>query len=259
LRFTRDGPAKGAGVTQTTDGPMSESRRHEPSPLDARDDLIELAERYEQVAALDPIADRDALRASLGPRVPPGVQAFLDADEMAGALLAVDAWARYLGHALIDASDVELPDQTPPRLRVIAAGLGVLLEDERARLDILDELAGHLKVMRRLARRAQRNIRTGIACQDPTCRGQLTAPVGGPDRHDDALACDRCHRRVPFTVWSGWPRARITYVTVEHAARLVGTTAAAVKQRASRGRWRRVGTGRDVRYHVDDVRGSVAG
>lgn len=247
-------------MTQTTPGPMSESAGHDRSALDVRDGVLELAERYEQVAALDPLEVAEGLRASLGPRVPPGVQTFLDADEIAEALATVDRFARFAGHALVDALDaLVLPDPTPARLRAIAADVGVLLDDARLGLDLDDEVRDLLRLMRRLARRAQRNIRTGIACQDPTCRGQLTAPVGGPDRHDDALACDRCGRRVPFTVWSGWPRARVTYVTVEHAARLAGTTVVAVKQRASRQHWRRIGTGRDVRYHVEDVRGSMAG
>ena len=62
---------------------------------------------------------------------------------------------------------------------------------------------------------------------------------------------------VPHAVWSSWPRARVRYITVAHAAKMLETTEAGVKMRASRGKWRRVGTGRDVRYDVDDVRAAA--
>lgn len=231
---------------------------HKRSLAHTRDDVGELAERYEFVAALDPIGDRETVRATLGPRVPPGAQEILDADEIAVALAHVESWATYLARVLVDELDLSVPDGTPARLRLVALHVEMFVGGDLLGLAFADELAAELRTMRRLARRSQRQIRTGIACQIPTCHGRYTAPVGGPDRHDDQLECDRCHHRVPYSVWSTWPRARITYVTVEHAARITGTTVAAVKQRASRGHWRRVGTGRDVRYLIDDVRQSTA-
>jgi len=97
-----------------------------------------------------------------------------------------------------------------------------------------------------------------MPCSDPTCTGQYVADlprVGKPTAGD--ITCDRCKHRVPHSVWSSWPRARVEWVTVEHAARIAGVSVGAVKMRASRLRWRRQGTGREVRYHVDDVRGEV--
>jgi hypothetical protein len=46
----------------------------------------------------------------------------------------------------------------------------------------------------------------------------------------------------------------VRWITIEHAARLLDTTVPAVRMRASRMHWHRVGTGRDVRYSVEDVR-----
>jgi len=66
---------------------------------------------------------------------------------------------------------------------------------------------------------------------------------------------DRCAARVPWDTWRRWPRARVKYITVEHAARLLATTKVGVRLRASRGNWRRIGAGRTRRYHVDDVPG----
>lgn len=237
---------------------MSDDQPTETTLAGLRDDLTELAERYVFVAALDPVDDRETIRATLGPRVPPGAQEILDADEILVALSTVDGFASFLGRLLVDETDVEIPEKTPARLRLAADRVDLIAADVWLAHDLDDELREHLRLLRRLARRTTRQIRTGIACSRPTCRGRYTAPVGGPDRHDDALECDRCHHRVPYSVWSSWPRARITYVTVEHAARIASTTVAAIKQRASRGHWRRVGTGRDVRYHVDDVRQGIA-
>lgn len=223
--------------------------------LNARDDLRELADRYETVAALEPTPDphRGGLRAVPGPRVPPGLEPLLDADELSCAITAVSEWAEFLTHVLVDEADATDPGSVTARLRAAADHAGHFTDhpDEFLAIAVRDDLRHHLKVMRRLAARGTSYVRTGMSCQDPTCPGHYVCPLGS----DDALECSRCRHRVPYVVWSAWPRTRITYVTVEHAARIAGTTVAGVKMRASRGGWRKVGTGRDVRYHVDDVRG----
>ena len=237
------------------------------SALDTRDDLRELAEHYETVASLDLTPDPSGVRGVPGSRVPPGAQAVLDEDEVGRVVGEIDAWAEFLVHVLADekATTATIAGTyiagTGLRLRLVGEHAAHFLDhdDEMLRLAFADDLHEHLKAMRRLSKRALRFVRTGMGCQDPTCTGQYVADlprVGKPTAGD--ITCDRCKHKVPHSVWSSWPRARVEWVTVEHAATIAGTTVAAVKMRASRLKWRRQGTGREVRYHVDDVRGEVA-
>lgn len=229
--------------------------------LNARDDLLELAERYETVKSLDLTPAPAVGRTAPGSRLPPGMQEVLDQDEILQAVTAVDEWAEFLAHVIADEREVSMPDATPARLREVAKHIAHLIghEDEMLALSVADDLHTHLKAIRRLCGRAVRRVRTGVRCQMVTCSGYYVSPLGAVgDRHDDALECDKCKHRVPHSVWSSWPKARVKYVTVEHAANMVNTTVAAIKMRAARAKWRRVGTGRDVRYHVDDVRGESA-
>lgn len=229
-----------------------------PSALNTRDDLRELAERYETVAALDltPDPSENVRHAAPGSRVPPGAQEILDADEIARALHEVDDWAEFLAHVLVDECELTVPDATPARLRLAGEHAAYFIEhaDEMLALAFMDDLHDGLRAMRRLSGRGVRRVRTGMRCQRLGCRGQLVSPLGGDDRKDDALVCDHCAERIEYVVWSHWPRARVQWITVEHAAKMLATSAAAVHVRASRGKWRKVGTGRDVRYSVDDVR-----
>ena len=231
------------------------------SALDTRDDLRELAEHYETVASLDLTPDPSGVRGVPGSRVPPGAQAILDEDEVGRVVGEVDAWAEFLVHVLADEQDARTGPTTVARLRHVGEWADHFLshDDELLRLAFTDDLHEHLKAMRRLSKRALRFVRTGTPCQDPTCTGQYVADlprVGKPTAGD--ITCDRCKHKVPHSVWSSWPRARVEWVTVEHAARIAGVGVGAVKMRASRLKWRRQGTGREVRYHVDDVRGEVA-
>lgn len=231
--------------------------------LNLRDDLLETAERYETVAALDtttPTSEPAGGRTPPGSRVPPGMQAVLDEDELTTTLAAVDDWARFLVQVLLDETDMPTaPHHTPARLRRAAEHAAHFTDhdDEMLALAVRDDARHHLRALRRLSKRGTRRVRTGMTCQRYGCDGPLVSPLGGPDRTSDALVCEVCAHEVPFSVWSSWPRARVQFVTVEHAARLCGTTVQAVKMRASRGKWRKVGTGRDVRYHVEDVRAAA--
>lgn len=225
--------------------------------LALRDDLLEIAERYETVAALDLTAQpaTEGSRAKPGSRVPPGMQVVLDADEIGRVLTAVDDWVEFLAHVIAEECDVAMPDLTPARLRTVAEHAAHLAghEDEMLTLSVEDDAHEHRTALRRLAGRGVRRIRTGHRCQVGTCGGYLVSSLG--ERTDAALVCDKDPgHQVPHSVWSHWPHARVQYVTVEHAARMLGTTVAAAKMRASRGKWRRVGTGADVRYSVEDVR-----
>ena len=235
------------------------------SALDLRDDLLDLAERYEVVVALDLTnASLDRLmRTPPGSRVPPGMQEIMDDDEVQRAVAAIDDWAEFLAHVLADELDVAAPNSTTTaRLRLAAHHSEHFAtidysENGLLALAVQDDLRDHLRAMRRIAGRSVRRVRTGVHCHIG-CGGQYVSPLGvSEDRHESSIRCDRCGHEVPFATWSAWPRARVMYVTVEHAARMAGTTVAAIKMRASRQKWRRIGTGADVRYHVEDVRGDV--
>lgn len=228
--------------------------------LDLRDDLLELADLVEQVVSLPPVA-REPGRTVPGSRVPPGAEELLEADEVDRAMAEVDSWAQFVHHVVVDEDGGAPAETTPARLRVAAEHAEYLAAhpDELLALAVVDEAGDHLRAVRRLARRGERRVRTGHACTRPGCRGHLVSPLGaGGDRRDDALVCDRCSTRVPYSVWSSWPRAKVQWITPDHAARLLGTSYVGVRLRASRGRWRRIGTGRSVRYLVDDVLGVEA-
>lgn len=226
----------------------------DPSPLDARDDLRELADRYETVAALDltPDPSEQVRHAAPGSRVPPGAQEILDADEISRALAEVDDWAEFLAHVLLDEREVLDAGSTPGRLRAAGEHAAHFLghADEMLALAFDDELHEHLRSLRRLSRRKVKHIRTHHRCVRSVCNGRLVSTVG--EGADAALRCDECGDVVPYIVWSAWPK-RVTYITPEHAAKRLGCTLAAVYIKASRGKWHKVGTGRDVRYLVADV------
>jgi hypothetical protein len=242
---------------------MTADQREQRTAYGLRDQFREVADLLETVAAIEPTAEPGGgVRSVPGSRLPPGMREILDADEVTTAIDALSEWAEFCVHILLDEADVPaIPDATPARLRLAGEHAAHFLhhDDELLALTIQDDLHEHLKIMRRLARRGTRVVQTGMRCQVVTCSGRLVSPLGRPgsDRHDADLHCDKCGAVVPHIVWSAWPKARVTYVTVEHAAKIAGTTVDAVKRRASRGKWRRVGTGRDVRYHVDDVRGDT--
>lgn len=226
-----------------------------PSSLDARDDMRELADRYEQVAALElPLPSSGG---GIGARLPQGAQSVLDADEVTRTLSLVDSTVFHWCMVLLDAEQIDdVPDLTPARSRLVGERTDWLLhhEGERFALDFTDDLREVLHRARHLALRGDRKVLTGMRCPHIECKGQLYSPLGTGDRQDNELHCTRCSKTVPFITWSRWPRARVKFITVEHAARLLGTTVPAVKMRASRMKWHRIGTGRDVRYLVDDVR-----
>lgn len=226
------------------------------SHLDARDDLREMAELYETIASLDLTPEPGGAHGVPGSRVPPGMQEILDADEVTGGLRAVDAAAEFWTHVLVDERGATDPGLTPARLRMVGEHVGHFIdhEDELFALSFVDDSRDHLRALRKLAQRGQRHVRTGMQCQDPVCAGHYVAALGATK--EGAIECDRCRHRVEYQVWSSWPRARVTYITVEHAAKVAGCEISAVKTRASRGKWRRTGEGRDVRYHIDDVRGA---
>jgi hypothetical protein len=231
--------------------------------LNARDDLLELARTYETVAALD-LSAASGVVGHVAPasRVPPGMQQLLDAEEIAEELKAVDRWAEFFAHVAVDELQVTMPDATSARLRAIAehAGHFVGQDDERLAADFRHDVAHWLRRLKYLVDRDAKRIQTGVRCKHPTCKGSYISPLGsGGNRNDAALECDRCHDKVPYAVWSSWPKARVKYITAKHAARILHTTIGAVWVRAKRQKWRRIGTGRDVRYLVDDVQASASG
>jgi len=241
---------------------VSEPREATPDRL--RDQFIELAERYETIAALDTTAKptEQLMHTPPGSRVPPGMQEILDVDEHTRVITAVDDWAEFLAHVLADELDLAAPSPTTPgRLRLAgqnADHFTMLDEDDHGlmALAVQDDIYEHLNALRRLAGRSIRRVRTGHHCQDHACQGQYVSPLGASDdRHQDALECSKCGHQVPYAVWSRWPTARVQYVTIERASDLLGiTNLNTVRSKARRGKWRRIGTAKDMRYHIEDIR-----
>lgn len=219
--------------------------------------LNEAATTYETLAALPPTASPIGARrpGKPGSKVPPGVNEILDAEEYTTTITAVDDWAEYLAHHLLDIEPGigRVPDSTPGRLRLGARWTDKLEQepDLLARYAFKFDAVEHLKMLRRLVRRNNRIVRTRSACLNITCKGTYEAVIDGPDLDGD-LVCSHCKDRVPAEQWSRWG-ARSQWVTVEHAANMLGISETAVRQRASRGNWRRRGEGREVRYRTEDV------
>lgn len=223
--------------------------------------LDETATLYETVAALSPTEHVPTARARAIAQSapPPGVLDVLDDDELHRAITAIDDWALFLAHVLLDERDGlgTIPPSTPGRLR-LASRWAEHFEDHpdvHLRYAIGLDAREHLRTLRRLSKRGTRLVRTDSACLDVTCGGQYVATIAGADVTDE-LVCDRCGQRVPPEQWQRWG-SRAVWVTPEHAARLLGCTVQAVWQRASRERWRRTGRGRDTRYHREDVTGKA--
>jgi len=217
--------------------------------------LDETADTYETVAALAPTVERITGKTAggkPGSRMPPGMAEVLDVDEYQRAVDDVDSWALYIAHHLLDTVPGigSVPDSTPGRLR-LAARWADRLENEpdvMARYAFASDARDHLATMRRLARRGTRRVRTHSACLDVTCRGEYIAEITGAGD----LVCSSCGEKVPQEQWERWG-TRTEWVTVEHAANMLGISAQAVRQRASRGGWRRRGEGREVKYWAEDV------
>jgi ribosomal protein S27E len=229
-------------------------------PLDVV--LTETAELYETVASLPAVVERAGAKVPSvpGSRMPPGMAEVLDVDEHQRALTELDDWALYVAHHLLDVEPGigSVPDSTPGRLRLAARWAGTLSTDpdEFARYDFELVARDHLVTMRRLSRRGTRSVPT-TACLDVSCDGTYVATIAGADASDE-IRCARCGDVVPRETWERWG-ARSEWVSVERAAGMLGVSVAATKMRASRGKWRRTGTGRDVRYLAEDVRGETSG
>lgn len=225
--------------------------------LNARDDLLMLATLYEDTLAIDLLLAGSG-GSGVGPRTPPGARLALNVDELLRARADVDDWIGYCTSIVAsDVDDHDEPELTPARLRYVGEHADVMLEqDEPAAVVYFKrQLQHHLRVFRGLSQRGERRVPTGFECQRPGCGGQLVSNLGGVDGTDSALRCEECGREVPMLVWQHWPRAQEKFVTPEHAARLLGIPVSTVRVHAHRRKWRRVGTGRDVRYLLDDVWG----
>lgn len=223
--------------------------------------LNETADTYETLATLPPVAPETGGRRSgkPGSKVPPGVTEILNVEEHERAITAVDNWSLYLAHHLLDIEPGigRISDTTPGRLRLAARWTDKLENepDTFARYAFTYDAVEHLKTLRRLVRRNNRVVRTGSTCLNITCRGQYETIVDGPDTDGD-LVCPSCKDRVPSSQWSRWG-SLTQWVTVTHAARMLGITETATRQRAKREQWRRRNEGREVRYRTEDVTGQI--
>ncbi len=193
----------------------------------------------------------ERVRTVPGPRVPPGMAAILHEDATTRALdeagrLHGDVWG-----VIRDAADERGLDVLPD-VRTIAGAQLVIDDDELSAYGLWDDVVACIAALGSVVRRYERVIQTGHRCLDFACRGHYVVPAR-EGRASEALVCDRCGDTVGYDVWSRWPRARVVWLTPEHAAKRLGRTVGTVRVRAHRERWRKVGTGRQVRYHVDDV------
>lgn len=224
--------------------------------------LDDMAETYELVAALPPVLSETGARrpGKPGSRVPPGVSEILDVEEYDRTVTEVDSWAEFVVHVLIDEEPGigKVSDSTPGRLRLAARWADKIENhpDEMLRYALGYDAVEHLKALRRLARRHNRTVRTGSACLRITCKGQYEAVIDGPELDGD-LVCSVCGDRVPPERWHQWS-SRSEWVTVAHAARMLGISENAARIRAHREQWRRTGTGRDVRYATEDVQAGAS-
>ena len=231
--------------------------------LPLSDVLDETATTYETVAALPSVVDRVATARNSGKpssQPPPGAGDLLDMDEYHRGLHAVDDWALFLAHLLVD--EVEglgsVPDSTPGRLR-LAARWSDRLEthgDAHLRYAIGLDAREHLATLRRLSKRGTRVVRTKSACLDVACRGEYVATIAGAEVDGD-LVCSGCGTHIPRDQWERWG-AQAEWITPQRAANMLGISMPAVWQRASREGWRRSGTHRATRYHSDDVSASMS-
>lgn len=235
-----------------------------PDAMPLADVLDETATVYETVAALPSVVPRvDAARMSGKPSStpPPGAGDLLDADEYDRAVSAVDEWALFLAHVLVD--EVEglgsVPPSTPGRLRLASRWAEHLEhhDDLMLRYAVGLDAREHLVTLRRLARRGTRVVRTTSPCMDVTCRGSYTATIAGPGESDD-LVCSGCGSRVPAEQWQRWG-ARREWVTPARAATMLGIPVSTVRVWAHRYGWERQGTGREVRYLTSDVHRTASG
>jgi hypothetical protein len=221
--------------------------------------LDETATLYETVAALPSVVERvRAARSSgkPGSQPPPGAGDLLDMDEYHRALHAVDEWALFLAHMLVD--EIEgigsVPASTPGRLRLASRWSEHLEQhaDAHLRYAIGLDAREHLAVMRRMSKRGTRVVKTTSPCMDVACRGEYLATIAGPGTSDD-LACSKCGARVPQEQWERWG-SRTEWVTPARVASMLSIPVSTVRVWAHRYAWDRQGTGREVKYLAADVR-----
>ncbi|WP_131104039.1 helix-turn-helix domain-containing protein [Ornithinimicrobium sufpigmenti] len=222
--------------------------------------LDETATLYETVAALPAVFERLITARPTGKpgsQPPPGAADLLDADEWGSAITAVDDWALFLAHVLLDELDGlgAIPHSTPGRLRLASRWTDHLEHhpDAHLRYAIGLDAREHLATLRRLSKRGTRTVRTNSPCLDVACTGEYVATIAGPDLADGDLTCSRCGSTVPREQWERWG-SRTEWVTPARAASMLGIPVSTVRVWAHRYRWARQGTGRDVRYRTSDVR-----
>ena len=227
--------------------------------LPLTDVLAETATLYETVAALPAVVEKveAARRSRGGAALPPGMGDILDADEWGSAVAAVDEWALFLAHVLVDEVDGlgAVPDSTPGRLRLASrwAEHFERHDDAHLRYAIGLDAREHLVALRRLSKRGTRVVKTHSLCLDVACRGTYAATLTGSQAKPGDLVCSHCGGTVPQEQWEKWG-ARKEWITPARAASMLGVKVGTVRVWAHRYGWDRQGTGRDVRYLAADVR-----
>lgn len=228
--------------------------------LPLTDVLAETATLYETVAALPAVVERVQVARHSGKpssQPPPGAGDLLDMDEYHRAVHAVDDWALFLAHVLIDEVPnlTGLPQSTPGRLRLASRWADHLEhhDDPMLRYAVGLDAREHLVTLRRMSKRGTRVVNTKSPCMDVACRGEYVATIAGTDLDHGDLTCSRCATVVPREQWERWG-SRAEWVTPQRAANILGIPVSTVRVWAHRYGWDRQGTGRDVRYRTDDIR-----
>jgi len=210
--------------------------------------LIELAEAYETLAVRQERLRSVKLRrvsTDSNMMLPPGAWQILDDDERMRLRNDISAYAANVSFLLFSNRIIEqiLPTVTE-RLREASKHADALTTDDE--IPARDLLRRSLRIIT-----SKRLVSTGKECLAPICEGIYLADVSGGVSD---LVCDQCTGRVPFDRWRAWPKqSSDAYISVGHAATLLGTTITAVRQRARRSGWRRRRYGREVRYHWSDI------
>ena len=189
-----------------------------------------------------------------GSQLPPGVAAVFHAVDTDRALAKAYELSAYVAKVIeTRAGEVLRPSSID--------GAQVLVDmtyDAEGRYivyGIVDDLRTAKEQLGAVVRRYERVVQTGRECFDLACSGHYVVPA-----QDGSLlvplVCDGgCGSVVDYQVWREWDIVTPDWVSPEEAGRILGDIAYdAVRQRASRGKWKRRGHGRTVRYWTEDVR-----
>jgi hypothetical protein len=192
-------------------------------------------------------------RGAPGSQVPPGMQAILDEDATQRALMAAYELSAYVAKVIVERCNEVLRPSSLDGAQVLV-DMTYDAEGRYIVYGILDDLRATREALGSVVRRYERVVQTGRPCFDYACSGHYLVPA-----QDGSLlvplVCSDCRDVISYETWREWDIVTPDWVSPEEAGRILGDIAyATVRQRASRGKWKRRGHGRTVRYWTEDVR-----